>query len=482
MNIGLLSLALVVGQPEAFPPGMNGPPVVPAAPFLFVTVNAPKGSKITWHPMSSEATTTNGAVGLRPGYFYRFQISDIPEAKNVVLYPSIEIRGTLIPRPGLADVSKHPVPIALSDRDIDRIVDGRVVTKVYYLEDPAQAVPLQGTEGEALESFAESDEDAIKEARLRGRPMLILRVGERPYTKEELNFENVPGTILFPGVKIPPIPTAPPLFPFNGVPLFDPTYGPKAAAEECLKDGCDVGPRLGVGPGYSFGGLDPTDTAIMFTTRRGSRVVPSNRVCICVPRFAAARVESAIAGHQVVRAPQAHHSIQPVAMLSVRTLPGEIAGYQRLGGYIGSQRASMIESRNGPQVLAQWSGKPLGISNVRNVATLAQVRGPDEITAYHGCVLLLEKSIDPPHPEKIGDVVTITLRFSNPTTEIMTDVVIADDLTPRLEYIDGSSKSDRATSFTVSPNGVGSSVLRWAVDGKLMPGESGKITFKVRIR
>src|SRR5437762_3547630 len=127
MNIGLLSLALAVGQPAALPPGPDDPPFVPAAPFLFVTVNAPKGAKITWHPMSAEATTTNGPVGLRPGYLYRFQISDIPETKNVVLYPSIEIRGTLIPRRALPDVSKHPVPIALSERDIDRIVDGRVV-------------------------------------------------------------------------------------------------------------------------------------------------------------------------------------------------------------------------------------------------------------------------------------------------------------------------------------------------------------------
>ncbi len=142
----------------------------------------------------------------------------------------------------------------------------------------------------------------------------------------------------------------------------------------------------------------------------------------------------------------------------------------------------MIEGNNGPAFVALWSGRPLGLSSVRNVAVLAQVRGPDEITTYHGHVLLLEKSIDPPHPQKIGEVVTVTLRFSNPTTEVMTDVIVADDLTPRLEYIEGSSKSDRATTFTISPNGIGSSVLRWAVDGKLLPGESGKIKFQVRIR
>ena len=194
------------------------------------------------------------------------------------------------------------------------------------------------------------------------------------------------------------------------------------------------------------------------------------------------RVETAITEHEIVRAPRRTIRFNQ-SRCSARAVPrGEVIGFQRLGGFIGAQRASMMEGRHSPQALVQWSGRPLGLSNVRHAAVLAQVRGPDEITAYRGHALLLEKSIDPPHPEKIGDVVTVTLRFSNPTTEIMTDVIVADDLTPRLEYIEGSANSDRATTFTIAPNGIGSSVLRWAVDGKLMPGERGKITFKVRIR
>jgi uncharacterized repeat protein (TIGR01451 family) len=160
----------------------------------------------------------------------------------------------------------------------------------------------------------------------------------------------------------------------------------------------------------------------------------------------------------------------------------ELVGTEHLAGLISAKRASGIESRNAPANIVQWSGRPAGMSNVRGAAVVAQTRGPEEITAYRGNVMLLEKSIDPPHPDKIGQVVTVTLRFSNPTTEVMTDIVVADNLTPRLEYIEGSTESDRATTFTTVPNGVGSLTLRWAVDGKLMPGERGKITFKVRIR
>ena len=186
--------------------------------------------------------------------------------------------------------------------------------------------------------------------------------------------------------------------------------------------------------------------------------------------------------HHTVRRPQGFHNIQPTASLVLRATPGSITGSEHLSGIIGSLRASGIESHTGPIALVQWTGRPLGISSIRGAAAVAQVRGPEEITTYRGHALLLEKSIDPPHPEKIGDVVTVTLRFSNPTTEEMTDIVIADNLTPRLEYIEGTAKSDRAAAFTTVPNGSGSLVLRWAVDGKLMPGESGKITFQVRIR
>ena len=149
MNATLLTLALTIGQPGSGPYIPEGPPLAPASPFVFVTVNAPAGSKTIWHPLTPDANTTSAAVGLRPGYLYRFQVSDIPALKGASIYPSIEVRGTLIPRKGLPDVSKHPVPITFTDRDIDQIVEGTLITKVYYLEDPEVALPIQGKAGRA---------------------------------------------------------------------------------------------------------------------------------------------------------------------------------------------------------------------------------------------------------------------------------------------------------------------------------------------
>ena len=479
MNLSLLTLAMTVGQPvhPAVPP-----PVLPPAPFLFVSVSAPGTPTVTWLPGTAESATATAPVGLRPGYPYRFQLDNVAGAKNLTLYPSIEIRGALVPRPGLADVSKYPIPITLTDRDIDRILDGRYVVKVYYLEDPETAVPAAAIPGEPLETTAETEEQAVRDARLRGRPMLILRVGERPFTKAELARENVPGTVLFPGAKTAPVPIMPPMLPFAGIMPYDPIIGPKGAGEECLKDGGDTGPRLGVREDGTLGGLDPSDTAMQFTTPRGTKVVPSNRVCICAPRFISIRVDRGPAGHHALRSPEGGVAVRPPIGVHVPTHPAETRNLDQIVMTTGSKRPSGLESKIGPLVHEQWSGKLAGVSGIQGVAVVAQVRGPDEITSFPGCHMLLQKRIEGPAAPKIGDEVTVYLKFSNPTTETMTGVIVSDSLTARLEYIDGTAKSSRAATFTAKNNEAGSVVLQWVVDGKLAPGESGIIMFKARIK
>ena len=57
MNVGLLTLALTVGQPIA--PAVP-PPALPPAPFLFVTVSLPEGGKVTWYPTLRDEQTEIG--------------------------------------------------------------------------------------------------------------------------------------------------------------------------------------------------------------------------------------------------------------------------------------------------------------------------------------------------------------------------------------------------------------------------------------
>ncbi len=83
---------------------------------------------------------------------------------------------------------------------------------------------------------------------------------------------------------------------------------------------------------------------------------------------------------------------------------------------------------------------------------------------------------------QVGDVVTFTLRYSNVGGRPITDVAVSDSLSGRLEYVEGSAEADRDAVFTMQQNEAGSVILRWEISGRLLPGQSGRLKFKARVR
>src|SRR5262245_8019530 len=78
-----------------------GPPVpLPgrgASPLLFARISGPNGGRVTFYqgraaPRSFDAPAV---VGLRPGYLYRFQLSEIRGRPGLSLYPTVKVVGTL---------------------------------------------------------------------------------------------------------------------------------------------------------------------------------------------------------------------------------------------------------------------------------------------------------------------------------------------------------------------------------------------------
>jgi len=69
------------------------------------------------------------------------------------------------------------------------------------------------------------------------------------------------------------------------------------------------------------------------------------------------------------------------------------------------------------------SVSPSAVFKMNGTQAVAQVREVEDITVYPGCNLLLQKAMDPPNPQQIGEEVTFFLRFNNPTKNDMTDVV-----------------------------------------------------------
>jgi uncharacterized repeat protein (TIGR01451 family) len=92
------------------------------------------------------------------------------------------------------------------------------------------------------------------------------------------------------------------------------------------------------------------------------------------------------------------------------------------------------------------------------------------------------KSVDPKGTVAQGTEVTITLKYRNGFPEPVSDIVLSDSLSGRLEYIPGSAQSDRPVNVTTRTNEAGSVVVRFEIPGPIPAGQTGLVTFKARVR
>jgi uncharacterized repeat protein (TIGR01451 family) len=347
------------------------------------------------------------------------------------------------------------------------------------LENPDLALPSATQKEQPIEVELASTHEAMTEARVRGRPMLILRWGERTIFADDLARQAIPGTILLPDQQTLPTAAVPPCVPWSPI-LVDPILGPKLAEEECLHDGGDIPPRAGLNALGQLGGLDPTDTVAVYADSRGQRhITVSNRVCICVPRFILLRTTSYPAGYgAVVEVGQTNLTVAQVEIRNREKLSvAEQNEHLRL--LASRERPSANEIIIGTRSVDQFLGGAVVFGFVEGQAVLGTlVKPPEERPDLPLC---LHKSADRVSAQ-VGDIITFQLTYSNVGGKPITGIVVSDSLTGRLEFIPGSSKSDRHTTFTTEPNEAGSDILRWAVTGALPPGQGGVVTFQARIR
>lgn len=385
--------------------------------------------------------------------------------------------------------------------------------------------------------------DLVAEAAARGRPLLMVHLGERVPTLDELTGLTVPNTILYPNERVVGPALAPPIVPLWPVHLFDPVHGPKPAEEECLHDGGDRGRRAALGPDGELRGVDPEDTVAEWTDSKGRRhVTCSNRVCLCVPRFAALRCETPQLITEGTIGPGAARKVVQQELFQQRKPPLLARQYEGLKAYhgrarpgenvqvkgpglligmkllqaellnlglvevVGSKRVLLLTPVQKVQLLKQLAlARDLsvvthlaGTEQMIGTAVTARVKGgPEVVTSTLSTrdltVCCNEAPCPPDRPlvlvkcadrgsAQVGDVVTFSLRYSNVGGRPLTDVAVTDSLSGRLEYIEGSAQSDRDAVFTIGQNEAGSVVLRWEISGTLQPGQSGRLRFKVRVR
>ena len=129
-----------------------------------------------FQPSSDEVTRHKPLMaGLLIGAVYRFKITSIPGFEGEELFPTVEVIDRTYPPESLA--GKFPIPINLDIDDLEDAMQGRLVTRVVYLEDPGTAVPLAET-AESTRAFdIPGNQDPVAVADTLGKPVAIIRIG-----------------------------------------------------------------------------------------------------------------------------------------------------------------------------------------------------------------------------------------------------------------------------------------------------------------
>jgi len=464
-------------------PAPNAGPIAQPAPLVAAKFLTPAGVRVTAYPGAkiSKMLDTPVVVGLRPGYVYRFELTNLTYHPTRSLFPEVEIRGTLVPRPGMKYMD-YPIPLTFSAVDIERVLNGALITKVIYLEDPDKAVPTEVRPNQPVEMPEESERDAFRNALDNGRLMAVVRIGDRKPSAELLQTLAVDGTILFPGEGRLKSPALPPVLPYWNVPMYDPILGPKGPKEECFENGDDRKTPLGIGQNQRLGGLDPADVGVEYSIGGKRRVTTSNVGCICAPRYMIRYVELFPGGFDSRQTLSENAGRMNTAAVRERQMPMAEIAREKANAFTGRMRPSAYVGKIGTSFFLGTS-KPSAIGQVGGVRVVAALVEPEELTAYPIiCPLTVTKLIEPTGPRQAGDIVTITIRYANTGAKAVSDLVVSDSLSGRLEYIPGSAETDRPANFTTADNEAGSVIVRWDLPGALLPGQAGMVRFKAKVR
>ena len=148
--------------------------------FQPVEIHAPPGARVSMAVGGAfeQPRPTPLNVGLLIAPVYRLKVSNIPAHEGEEVFPTVEVIDRTYPPRG--QERRFPIPIELSQTDLELALEGHYVTRVIYLEDPGDALPVaQRPAGEQEWFDAGPGVNPLEEADRWGRPVAILRMGGR---------------------------------------------------------------------------------------------------------------------------------------------------------------------------------------------------------------------------------------------------------------------------------------------------------------
>ena len=165
------------------PPGMSAQwaaNIGRAKPVHFqpVRVILPAAGNVTFYESADRPVelTAPAQAGLLVGNVYRLKVSGLEDFPGVDFYPSIELIDRLHPPTGREE--DFPIDFEFTPEEFEWAANGRLVTKVIYLEQP-ERVPTVILDSLQRIQTIEPSRNALAEADSLGRPMAIVRLGGR---------------------------------------------------------------------------------------------------------------------------------------------------------------------------------------------------------------------------------------------------------------------------------------------------------------
>ena len=141
-----------------------------------VAITGPVGTHFSLPSLDSMTQPTSRLeAGFLIGSVYRFQVTRIPGALGVELFPTVEVIDRTYPPQHLA--TRYPIEIQLDEEDFRNAISGQMVTRVIYLEDPQTAIAEQQTAETNIPFEVSEFQDPLAVADEYGRPVAIVRIG-----------------------------------------------------------------------------------------------------------------------------------------------------------------------------------------------------------------------------------------------------------------------------------------------------------------
>ena len=153
-----------------------------------VEVAVPDGAEVSVNIAGQfdEPHAVSVLVGMQIGPVYQLKISNIPYFEGYEIFPTIEVINRLYPPEGKA--GRFPIPIQFTQEELEMALSGQYVTRIVYLEDHESALPFQDDPARQRYFEAGPGEDPLQVADKLGRPMLIMRMGSRVPSPEDIQY------------------------------------------------------------------------------------------------------------------------------------------------------------------------------------------------------------------------------------------------------------------------------------------------------